>query len=128
MIVTAWLATTVMLNNLGTDLAASVSGFTDWSQVGWAFAGSTAYVLWEIVKPNPEHRNGWHRLILVIIGMVVSLAANTYAADKLGLPIQLCTSALGALGYKVFTFGQKKADTPEESLKDLTGLNNKEKP
>lgn len=127
MIVTAWLATTVLLNNLGTDLAASVSGFTDWSQVGWAFAGSTAYVLWEIVKPSPEHRNGWHRLALVLIGMIVSLAANTYAADKLGLPIQLCTAALGAAGYKVFTIGQKKVDQSEDKLGDLTGTD-KQKP
>ncbi len=122
-LVSAWLLITYLLGQL--PATESVMGWVDWSQLGWAFAGSTVFVLWEFLQKPPVHRTGWERAALILIGLIVSLAATGYVSAKLGLPTELCTTALGAGGYKFLTFFQKKVDKSEESLSDLTDLNDK---
>ncbi|ARK08867.1 hypothetical protein A6C57_00280 [Fibrella sp. ES10-3-2-2] len=117
-IVTVTLWTAGLLNSWMLWLA----GATDWSLIGWAFAGSTAFVVWEVTQNPPINRKGWQRFAMIALGMLVSLSCNAWLSEWLKIPIVPATSILGAVGYKLLGWMQKKADKPDEVIDDLTKL------
>lgn len=74
------LAVPLWLLNLLSSWWADVQGFTDWSLFGWAFAGSTVYVLIEIV--GNVQRPGLHRCLLIVIGLLPALALTKAVVEK----------------------------------------------
>ncbi len=107
-----WILLSWILCQTGPTLNLLV-GFFDWTQIGWAFAGATSYVLWEVTRTPPIHRNGWQRFFLVVIGFFFALALNkVFQLFKPSWPLDSITYISGAFGYKLFTFGQTtKAST-----------------
>jgi len=99
-----------LLNVIG-SLWAKFVGFTDWSLFGWAFAGSTVFVIWEMTQPTPVIRSSLQRIGMVGSGLLVSLATNTWISEKFDMPIVAATFILGAAGYKLIGLLQKKVDS-----------------
>jgi hypothetical protein len=91
-IVSAWVVLIYVGNTIG-DLFAGLSGLTDWSQLGWAFGGSTAFVLWEFIEN--KQRDGWRRIAMIALGMFIAMAASKQATQFLGWDPALVTAALG---------------------------------
>lgn len=118
-LISIWIGVVYLLNVLG-NLFSDLSGLTDWSQIGFAFAGATSYVMFEILKPKPIQRSGTHRAMLIFLGMTLSMALHGFAATKSGLPPEMVAYGLAGLGYKLFTIGQNRAEKPGDLLNDLT--------
>lgn len=121
-LVSTWLTVSWILGQVGGQLGATELTI-DWGRFGYAFLGSTAFVVWEIVSPNPTNRPGLHRAGLIFIGMVVALALTGPICTRWDFPPETVAIVLGAIGYKLFSYGQKRADKPAEIIKDMTGLN-----
>ncbi|QDK80842.1 hypothetical protein EXU85_20405 [Spirosoma sp. KCTC 42546] len=121
LVLTAWVSIIYLLDTVG-NLLAPLSGTVDWQMVGWAFAGSTSFVVYEAIQTKPPQRKGWHRVAMISLGMLISLGFNSWVTDRLGIPPIPCTILLGMAGYKLYGWLQKKADKPEKAIKDLTDL------
>lgn len=107
----------IWIANLLVSILADLSGWTDWSFIGAAFAGSTAFVLFEVI--NRTERSGRERAAMIILGFLVSVFCSGYVSEKWGASRMMVAFLLAAVGYKAFSFLQKKADKPEEIIKDL---------
>jgi len=98
-----------LLNLLGSAWA-KLAGLTDWSLFGWAFAGATAFVVWEMCQTPPVQRTGRQRIYMVLLGLVVSLALNNTISKKFDFEIQGVTFVLGVAGYAIIGLVKKRVD------------------
>lgn len=112
-LVAAWL-----LNVLGSWLSALL-GWTDWSLIGWAFAASTAFVVYEATQKEPIKRTGWQRAGMIAVGMVISLGCNGWVSTAFNWPIVPVTLGLGAGGYRLLGKYLTKVEKAE-SIDDVT--------
>lgn len=117
-LVSAWLLLILLADALGHFFAA-VSGWTDWRLVGWAFAGSTAFVVYEFIQDRP--RNGKKRAAMIAFGVFVALAGNKTASARLGLDIEFATATLGMFAYLAVGFFEKKI-VKAEKISDITDV------
>lgn len=117
--VTAWLLVRLLILAGGAWPAFLLE--TDWSLIGWSFAGSTGFIVWEATQKPPIQRAWWERAGIVGVGMLVSLAFTEWIAKLTGAPSVPITVILSAVGYVLFGRLQKRAKTAK-NLSDLTNL------
>lgn len=113
----SWLTVSVLSSAVGWLI-----GLADWSQLGWAFLGSTAFVAYEKTQDQPKVRTVSQQAIMVGLGILVAMASTKWVSTKFGFPAEMATPALGAAGYKLFGLFQKRVDKPTDAIDDITKL------
>lgn len=111
-----WGISVLLVNKIG-DLLAQASDWFDWSVLGWAFGGSTVFVLVEAIQG--KKRKGWQRVAIVAICVFLSISPlNSWACKRFDMDKELISVLIGLFGYPLLGKQFKKVDKAE-SIDDI---------
>lgn len=97
LLIAAWLVLCTVLDWIGERLAL-LPELADWSQLGWAFGGSTVYVVWDSIEGKSK-RSGGQRFLLVGMCMFLSITFSDSIAKKFELDKRAATVLTALIAY-----------------------------